>query len=112
MSFRDICNICFIKKVKRAKNDLLVLPAVNKQQGKTWNYIIIVCDDEYNGVYKWNPEIISTLRIWNNGSKPCYILKFSQLIKIKDLEDIDPHLPLGGYISRIMAKIRGELDAR
>lgn len=109
MNFKDLCNFAFILGVKRG-DETLVFPAVDKQQGRTWNYLVICCDKQYNGIWKWKPEIIPHLRVWTNNKKPCYVLPIEECTFIKPLEELDPKLPLGKYLSKIVATIRKEHD--
>ena len=104
--FKQICNIAFIYKVAHKATGDFVFPAVYKQLGKTWNYVVICLDDKWNGVYKWDPNLIPDLQVWHNNKLPCYVLPVEDLIKIKNIEDLSPELPLGKYILKIVRKIR------
>ena len=53
MNYNEICNMAFVKYAKVTSRDVLLIPAVNKQLGKVWNYIIVAAGP-YNGVYKYD----------------------------------------------------------
>ena len=103
MNYKDACNIAFIKNAKITTRDVLVLPAVNKQQGQV-NYVV-VCQGDYSGVYKWPGELRDSLRIWKNKEMPCYVITLDKLTKIKELDQIDEDLPYGKFMLRIIRKI-------
>ena len=104
--FSKIVNIAFLKYAKEAHEGVLFFPAINKQQGRV-NYII-VCQGPYTGVYKWDPDIIPTLRRWFNKKTECFVLPMDKTIKIKELADIDERLPLGRYILKVIRKVNEE----
>ena len=87
------------KGVEIMRNDLAIvwLPhfmtgcfrvAVNKQQGKESNYIIICCSPEYNGIWKWKTEDKKHFTKWTNNGTVCYCIPMEYCEKIQELEDI------------------------
>ena len=107
-NFGKICNISFVLYPKYTKEGVFVFPSVAKQLGKTKNYVIVVMGSEYKGIWSWDPVIIPELKTWMNKTTECYSLPISKMTFVKSLEDIDPELPLGGYITRIIKKIEME----
>lgn len=62
--------------------------AVSKQQGKDWNYIIICCSPERNGVYKYSANNTANYSIWTNKTMPCYEVPMTDLQFVQTLESI------------------------
>ena len=111
-TFDEAINIAFLKHVKVA-HDILMLPAVDRQQGKVWNYIVVCCDEEYNGVYRWDAVEAPKLKHWKNKTLECYKVPISICTKIKELEELDESTSLGRYILRIVRRIQnGNVDKR
>lgn len=104
MSFSQIINIAFVIYAKVTTRDVLLIPSVERQRGKRWNYIV-VCQGDYAGVYKYSVDLIPSLRIWDNKGRKCYIISLDKVQKIKNIEDLDITKPLGKYISHTVRKI-------
>jgi hypothetical protein len=72
---------------------MMFRPAVKDQQSDDWNYIIVTCSPDYNGVWKYDGSLKPTFTtVWNkgkNGSKLlCYEVPISSCSKIQALEAI------------------------
>lgn len=61
INYKNIVNVAFILQPK-ISSEVVLLPACNKQRGSRWNYIVICCSDEYNGLYRYKADIIPHLR--------------------------------------------------
>jgi len=107
MDYTKIINVAFCLAPKIG-GEVILLPACDKQQGKHWNYIVVCCSDEYNGLYRYKADIIPHLRCWDNNGKKCYVIPISEVEKFKELNQLDNKVPLGKYILRVIKKIRRE----
>lgn len=64
--------------------------AVNKQQSKDTNYIVVTCSPQYNGVWKYSGDIHKTCGKWINGKTTCYEIPISSCTFVKSLNEIIP----------------------
>ena len=62
--------------------------AVLKQQGKKYNYIIVTCSPEYNGVWKYNADNVLNYDVWSNNNKECYCVPIRDCRRIKLLNEL------------------------
>lgn len=83
---KDFNNISCIYQPHFMSNCFRV--ACNKQQGKDFNYIIVTCSPEFNGIWKYPASICKDLSIWLNGKRPCYCVPIEKCTKYKDLDSI------------------------
>ena len=64
--------------------------AVNKQQSKDTNYIVVTCSPQYNGVWKYSGDIHYSCDRWINGKTACYEIPISSCTFVKSLNEIVP----------------------
>lgn len=63
--------------------------AMNKQQSKDENYIVVTCSPQYNGLWKYAGTIRDTCGRWMNGKIGCYEIPISSCTRMKMLDDIE-----------------------
>ena len=62
--------------------------AMNKQQSPNYNYIVVTCSPQYNGVWRYDGEIHAALSKWVNGSTICYEVPIDKCEFIKSLFEV------------------------
>lgn len=62
--------------------------AVNKQQSKETNYIVVTCSPQYNGLWKYNGDLHESCSRWINGKTTCYEIPISKCTFVKSLDEI------------------------
>ena len=62
--------------------------ALVNQQGKKYNYIIVTCSPEYNGVWKYNANNVLNYNVWSNNKKECYCVPIRDCRRIKLLNEL------------------------
>ena len=66
-----------------------LVPAVSKQKGKKWNYVVVACSPQYNGVYAWDAS--KKYDTWQNGRMLCYYVPISEC-QFRTFDEISPEL--------------------
>ena len=62
--------------------------ALVNQQGKKYNYIIVTCSPEYNGVWKYNADNVLNYDVWSNNNKGCQCVPIRDCRRIKLLNEL------------------------
>lgn len=62
--------------------------ATANQRGKEYNYIVVMCSPEFNGIYSWPAKNKNKYKLWLNGKKLCYQVPIEDCKKTQELEDI------------------------
>lgn len=62
--------------------------AVNKQQSKDKNRIVVTCSPQYNGVWEYDASIHKTCGKWVNGKTVCYEIPIECCNRVATLDDI------------------------
>jgi len=73
-----------------------LVPAIKEQQG-VWNYIVVTCSPQFNGVYRWNHMDKSKCKAWMNGKLPCYYVPID-ICTFKRFDELDMDLPVNQKI--------------
>jgi len=70
-------------------NEVYLVPAVEDQQGKENNYIVVCCSPSYNGLYKCPVKLYKDFDTWMNKKKKCYYIPISKCEYVKPLKEIE-----------------------
>ena len=62
--------------------------AVKNQHGGEFNFVVITCSPEYNGVWKYNAALAPEFEIWMNGKTPCYCVPIEVCTRIRTLDEL------------------------
>lgn len=58
------------------------------QKGSLYNYVVVTCSPEYNGIWKYEAKKISGFSSWQNGGVSCYCVPISEYTFLQPLESI------------------------
>ena len=86
MKIKEYPNIAYIYQPHFMTNKFRV--SVNNQRGKEFNYIVVTCSPEFNGVWKYPAENIIEYKIWMNRKTPCYCVPIEDCTFVQKLEEI------------------------
>lgn len=62
--------------------------ACKSQQGEQFNYIVVTCSPEFNGIYKYGANNVKNYEIWNNNHTSCLCVPINDCVKLKSLEEV------------------------
>ena len=79
-------NTCYIYQ-PHFKTDCFRV-AVKEQRGFPYNYVVVTCSPEYNGVWRYNAENCDKYDTWQNGRLTCYCVPTKDCVRIKGLNEL------------------------
>ena len=64
--------------------------AIKDQQGPDYNYVVVTCSPQYNGIYKYPMKNIKDKHytVWYNNKTPCICVPIKDCEKVKELTEI------------------------
>lgn len=62
--------------------------AKKEQQGEIYNYVVVTCSPEYNGVWRYKADKVHNYETWVNGKLQCYCVPIDDCERIKTLTEL------------------------
>lgn len=62
--------------------------AVNEQRGIDYNYVVVTCSPQYNGIWKYPASNIKMYSHWKNKNVECLCVPINDCVYLQTLESI------------------------
>lgn len=80
-------NTCYIYQPHFKTESFRV--ACKNQRGSVYNYVIVTCSPQYNGVWQYNAVNCRKYPTWTNNSVDCYCVPIKDCTFVKSLDKLE-----------------------